>query len=706
MRRNELANDILKALTTQQLPPMLQIPSMCKGCRHLDVCTIYHKALGGDTESSGLGDVFDSHVHHFSNAHGVFLRHWDRLIDLEAKEMQLVKKDLWHSRNLKSDDCTGCLSSLVLDELPHQKSHKENRFVYHFVCRHSPASNLNGSDRNPISAASSLTKDLDCTLKCGDYVILSTESGHQIVASGVIVEISPVRVSVSFSKCLRLPGGNLSSMTEKLFQEVWRIDKDEVMTSFSIMRFNLIQIFLQNEQSSHLRKMIVDLAAPRFDSGCIFSQDPAISYVWSEKSLNDDQRRAILKILTAKDYALILGMPGTGKTSTMVHAVKALLMRGASILLTSYTNSAVDNLLIKLKSQSIDFVRIGRHESVHEEIKGHCFSGMNLSSIEEIKVKFDKVKVVAVTCLGITSPFLSGKKFDVCIIDEAGQTTLPVSLGPLMFASTFVLVGDHYQLPPLVQSAEARENGMGISLFCILSEAHPHAISPLQSQYRMCESIMGLSNALVYGDRLRCGSPEVANAKLKFSRPNASCSSWLKAVLNPGRPVIFVNTDLLPAFEARDHKTVNNPMEAYIIAEITDGLVNNGIEAKDIGIITPYNSQANLIRHACIASVETHTIDKYQGRDKDCILVSFVRSNENPRKCSSSLLADWHRINVALTRAKKKLIMVGSCRTLSKVPMLKLLIDKVDEQSGVMNMSKKDINHKAVLKRCSQIRSS
>ncbi|KAK6234466.1 hypothetical protein QUC31_006872 [Theobroma cacao] len=705
MRRNELANDILKALTTQQLPPMLQIPSMCKGCRHLDVCTIYHKALGGDTESSGLGDVFDSHVHHFSNAHGVFLRHWDRLIDLEAKEMQLVKKDLWHSRNLKSDDCTGCLSSLVLDELPHQKSHKENRFIYHFVCRHSPASNLNGSDRNPISAASSLTKDLDCTLKCGDYVILSTESGHQIVASGVIVEISPVRVSVSFSKCLRLPGGNLSSMTEKLFQEVWRIDKDEVMTSFSIMRFNLIQIFLQNEQSSHLRKMIVDLAAPRFDSGCIFSQDPAISYVWSEKSLNDDQRRAILKILTAKDYALILGMPGTGKTSTMVHAVKALLMRGASILLTSYTNSAVDNLLIKLKSQSIDFVRIGRHESVHEEIKGHCFSGMNLSSIEEIKVKFDKVKVVAVTCLGITSPFLSGKKFDVCIIDEAGQTTLPVSLGPLMFASTFVLVGDHYQLPPLVQSAEARENGMGISLFCILSEAHPHAISPLQSQYRMCESIMGLSNALVYGDRLRCGSPEVANAKLKFSRPNASCSSWLKAVLNPGRPVIFVNTDLLPAFEARDHKTVNNPMEAYIIAEITDGLVNNGIEAKDIGIITPYNSQANLIRHACIASVETHTIDKYQGRDKDCILVSFVRSNENPRKCSSSLLADWHRINVALTRAKKKLIMVGSCRTLSKVPMLKLLIDKVDEQSGVMNMSKKDINHKAVLKRCSQIRS-
>ncbi|XVF41374.1 hypothetical protein PTKIN_Ptkin01aG0275400 [Pterospermum kingtungense] len=704
MRRNELANGILKALTTQQLPPMLQIPSMCKGCRHLDVCTLYHKAFGGDTEGSGLGDIFGSHVHHFSDAHGVFLRHWDRLIDLEAKEMQLVKKEIWHSHNLKSEDFTGCLSSLVLDELPHQKSHKENRFVYHFVRRDSSVSNLSGADRNSIKAASSLTKDLDCTLKSGDYVILSLESGHQIVASGVIVEISPVHVSVSFSKCLRLPGFNSSSMREKLFQGVWRIDKDEVMTSFSIMRFNLIQMFLENEQSSHLRKMIVDLAAPRFDSGCIFSQDPAISYIRSEKSLNDDQRRAILKILAAKDYALILGMPGTGKTSTMVHAIKALLIRGASVLLTSYTNSAVDNLLIKLKSQSIDFIRIGRHESVHEEVKGYCFSGMNISSVEEIEVKFDQVKVVAVTCLGITSPLLSGKKFDVCIVDEAGQTTLPVSLGPLMFASKFVLVGDHYQLPPLVQSTEARESGMGISLFCRLSEAHPQAISPLQSQYRMCQSIMELSNALIYGDRLRCGSPEVASAKLEFSRPNSSCSSWLKAVLNPNRPVIFVNTDMLPAFEARDNKTVNNPMEASIIAEITNGLVNNGIEAKDIGIITPYNSQANLIRHACIASVETHTIDKYQGRDKDCIVLSFVRSQENPRSCTSSLLGDWHRINVALTRAKKKLIMVGSCRTLSRVPMLKLLIDKVDEQSGILSLSKKDFEHQTVLKRCSQMR--
>ncbi|KAK2650910.1 hypothetical protein Ddye_018399 [Dipteronia dyeriana] len=704
MRRNELANDILKASIMQHLPPMLRNPSMCRGCRHLDVCTIYHKAHGGNTESSGLGDVFDSHVHNLTAAHYVFLRHWDRLIDLEAKETQLLKNEIWRSR-LSGDQSTSCLSSIVLDtsnELLHQKTDKDNRFVYSFVRQDIPSPNSIGSNGESLNAVSFPVNDLVCTLRSGDYVILSTDSGRLAVANGFITDISRSHVSVSFSKRLRLPGSNASSEAHDLFQEVWRINKDEIMSSFSIMRFNLIQLFLQSAQSSQLRKIIIDLEAPRFDSGCIFSQDPAISYIWSEKNLNDDQRRAILKILTAKDYALILGMPGTGKTSTMVHAVKALLMRGATILLTSYTNSAVDNLLIKLKAQSIDFVRIGRHGAVHNEIQGHCLSEMKLNSVEEIKERIDQAKVVAVTCLGITNPLLANKIFDVCIMDEAGQTTLPVSLGPLMFASMFVLVGDHYQLPPLVQSTEARENGMEISLFRRLSEAHPQSISALQSQYRMCRGIMELSNALIYGDRLRCGSSDIANAKIEVSNLKSQ-SWWLKEVLNPSRPVIYINTDMLPAFEEKDQKTVNNPIEGQIVAKITEELVNNGIEGEDIGIITPYNSQVNLIRHALsVSSVEIHTIDKYQGRDKDCIVVSFVRSSEHPKSCTSSLLGDWHRINVALTRAKKKLIMVGSRRTLSMVPLLKLLINKVEEQSGILSVTNKDMDHKGELRRCSQ----
>nr|XP_043625334.1 DNA replication ATP-dependent helicase/nuclease JHS1 [Erigeron canadensis] len=694
MRRNELASDILKASMTQQLPPMLQVPNMCKSCRHLNACTVYHKVHNGSIEGSGLGDVYSSLVNHLTTAHCSFLKKWERLIDLEANELETVKKEMWNSNSWNSTNSNTCLSSIVLDpsdQIPHNKVTQSNRFVYRFVRQVHDT-----KDSNPSSSG----KDLESSLKTGDYVILSTDPDRLVAGRGVIMDLTRINVTVSFSKRLRLPGSS-PKIIHDLRQEVWRIDKDEFTASFATMRFNLIQMFLQDDRSSHLRSMIVDLHAPRYDGGCIFSQDPAVSYIWSEKTLNNDQRKAILKILTAKDYTLILGMPGTGKTSTMVHAVKALLMRGASILLTSYTNSAVDNLLIKLKSQGIDFIRIGREEAVHEEIRGHCINAVDMQSTKDIKQRLDEAKVVAVTCLGITSPLLSDMKFDVCIMDEAGQITLPVSLGPLMFASKFVLVGDHYQLPPLVQSTEARENGMAVSLFCRLSEAHPQAISALQSQYRMCAPVMELSNALIYGDRLRCGSPDVANAKLEYTR-STSCSSWLKKVLDPLNQVIFINTDLVPGLEVKDCKTVNNPLEAYIITEITDKLTCQGIRGEDIGVITPYNAQANLIKQYVLNSVEIHTIDKYQGRDKDCILVSFVRSSNNPKNCKSSLLGDWHRINVALTRAKKKLVMVGSQRTLSYVPILKLLIEKVEEGSSILNMKKDDIDiNKHHLKRCS-----
>ncbi|KAI3905112.1 hypothetical protein MKX01_017358 [Papaver californicum] len=691
IRRNELANDILKASTVQQLPPMLQNSNVCKSCRHLNACLTYHKSHGGNKDSSGLPDLFDAHVEHLTRAHSDFLRHWDRLIDLEANDKLLAKKENWHSQSLRSERSTNGLSSVILDdsnELLCHKSSNDGQFIYHFVRRDLQDPQMT---EETDGSCPSLMGNLECTLKTGDYIILSTKSRRVALAKGVITDIIRSHVSISFSKRLRLPWSKPSSETEDLLQEFWRIDKDEYTASFAITRFNLTQLFLQSTESTRLRKMIVDLE----------SRSGSSLYFMSEKNLNDDQRRAIHKILTVNDYALILGMPGTGKTSTMVHAVKALLMRGASILLTSYTNSAIDNLLIKLKAQGIDFVRLGRYEALHAEIRDHCFSATNTCSVEGIRLRMEQVKVVAVTCIGITNPLLAKKRFDFCIMDEAGQTTLPVSLGPLMFASKFVLVGDHYQLPPLIESTEARETGLGVSLFCRLSEAHPQAISALQSQYRMCSGVMELSNALIYGNRLRCGSSQVANAKLRFSSLK-SRTSWLKEVLDTNRSVVLINTDMLPALEAKDNKRVNNPTEAYIVAEITEELVNRGIIGEDIGIITPYNSQVSLIRRVVgTLSVEIHTIDKYQGRDKDCIIVSFVRSTESPKGCSSSLLGDWHRINVALTRAKKKLIMVGSCKTLSKVPLLRLLIEKVDEYSGILNVSKKDIHHFSELKRCS-----
>ncbi|ERN15260.1 hypothetical protein AMTR_s00056p00216230 [Amborella trichopoda] len=656
MRRNELASDVLKAATSQLLPPMLRSMNMCQSCRHLRVCSIYHKAHGGNMESSGLGDLFNANVGQLTEVQCNFLRQWDRLIDLEAKESQVVRSEIWRMDSCSRERSGGCISSLILDVsngISPSEASSDGQFIYRFIRRDFSLyrSEMDKKDNLDSTSTMSLASVLNSALKCGDHVILSTESGRLAIASGLIYDIGPFYVSVSLSRRLRLPGSKSSSNNAEIFQEIWRIDKDETSFSCTLMRSNLMQLFLPNSQSSHLRNMIVDLKEPIFDRGIIDSQDPVMSYIRNEKNLNYDQRCALYKILAARDYALILGMPGTGKTSTIVHAVKALLMRGSSILLTSYTNSAVDNLLVKLKTQGIDFIRLGRDAAIHDEIKQYSVAAMNIRSVEDMKLKMDQARVVGVTCSGITHPLLANKKFDVCIMDEAGQITLPVSLGPLMLASTFVLVGDHYQLPPLVQNIEARENGMGVSLFCRLSEMHPQAISTLQRQYRMCADIVVLANALIYGHRLQCGSSEVANAKLMVST-SISVKSWIKEALDPNRPVIFINTDSLPAPEAKQNKSMNNPSEAQIVSEITRELLVGGVDGNEIGIIAPYNSQVDLIRHIIdVTSVEIHTIDKYQGRDKDCIVVSFVRSNENWFG-RFSLLGDWHRINVAITRAK------------------------------------------------------
>uniref|UniRef100_A0ACD5UV27 Uncharacterized protein n=1 Tax=Avena sativa TaxID=4498 RepID=A0ACD5UV27_AVESA len=685
MRRNELASEILKASISQSFPPMLQSPSACTGCRHLTSCTIYHKAHGGNTATSGLGDLFDNLVNHLTVAHHEFLKHWDRLIDLEARTSQVKKKEIFLPRQSNSGSKNSAPSFFVLDiknEHSIDSSGKSKRYIYNFV-RQKTHPEIAGHSQPQVES-------LDFSLKCGDCVVLSTQSGRIAVANGSIRDISRSHITVSLSRRLRLPGS--SSLLEQgdLQRELWRIDKDEFSSSFATMRLNLIQLFAQKPQNTKLRKLVVDLEAPRFDSGGLFSQDPALSYIRSLTSLNNDQQRSLHKILAAKDYALILGMPGTGKTYTMVHAVKSLLMRGESILLTSYTNSAIDNLLMKLKAEGVDFIRIGRHEAVHPDVRANCLSATEVQSVDAIKARMDQVQVVGVTCLGVYHPLLAHKKFDTCIMDEAGQITLPVSLGPLMLATKFVLVGDHYQLPPLVQSFEARESGMGISLFWRLSEAHPQAISALRCQYRMSSGIMELSNSLIYGNRLCCGSLEIANAKLKFSGKE-QVNLKFKEILNPDRAVIFANTDQVPALEAKEHKTVNNPTEAHIVSWITKQLLKRGVAQDEIGIITPYNAQADLIRQQVDALVEVHTIDKYQGRDKECIIVSFVRSSENSRASGSSLLGDWHRINVVLTRAKKKLIMVGSAGTLSTIPLLKLLVEKVAERGGLVDLTNKDV---------------
>ncbi|CAM6033109.1 unnamed protein product [Sphagnum compactum] len=694
IRRNDLATNLLSASSTQLLPPMLKNEHICRSCRHLDVCMVYHKEAG-TRETSGLGELFDAHAGHISKAHSAFLQHWDRLIDLEAQDIQVSRSEIWRMPSWQREEQGRCLSCLVLDlSTTPQNSQLSHGSSFEYCFR-----------RATTATTPATCSFLDRPFSCGDHVLLSTDR-HTAVASGVITSINTNSIFISLSRQLRLPKASGVSEVDTLWQEVWRIDKDETASSLALMRYNVLQLFVSTNGDHCRRRLIVDLEAPKFESGALISQDPASLYVKSAADLNNDQKRAIHKILAARDYALILGMPGTGKTSTIVHAVNALLARGASVLLTSYTNSAVDNILLKLKMQNVDFVRVGRTDAIHPELWGHVINGpgMTVANVREMEAMVDKARVVGVTCLGITHAMFGKRKFDVCIVDEAGQITLPVCLGPLRCANTFVLVGDHYQLPPLVRNPEAREKGMTVSLFRRLSEAHPQAVSALQCQYRMCADIMSLCNALIYGNRLRCGSREVATAQLTLSTPPLKhAPQWLHQVLDPCRKVLFLDTDAMAAEETRMRKAIHNVAEASIVIKIVRALVVGGLGISDIGVISPYNAQVDLIQQKAadeaLCPLEVHTVDKYQGRDKECVVVSFVRSN-NLQQTSGSLLGDWHRINVAITRAKKKLVMIGSQSTLSTTPLLRLLVQQVEDMGGLLQLPLGAATSLSDLRRC------
>eukprot|EP00904_Undaria_pinnatifida_P014250 jgi/Undpi1/9956/HiC_scaffold_28.g12410.m1 len=555
-------------------------------------------------------------------------------------------------------------------------------------------------------------------------------------------------------------------------------------------------------------------------------------------ALNEDQRAAVRKLVTAKDYALMLGMPGTGKTWTIAFAVRVLLARGASVLITSYTHSAVDNLLLKLIEEGVPCLRVGRPASVHPGVQPHC---VNYDGSAETTAAYSELvasaKVVGCTCLGVKHPLFSHRRFDYCVVDEAGQISQPVVLAPLRCADVFVLVGDHYQLPPLVTSSEALEAGMSESLFRRLCEAHPTSLQRLSYQYRMNGDVMALCNDLTYSGRLRCGNAQVENQRLVVHnlaaippptapgtpspsaiatggyRPAGSSSSsssdgnnnisrnnsgknaplknpawqgktppckpvvpsatargggapepWLTSVLCPDRRVVFLDTDALSlqdgagggaqlaggggqltgrraqlagegprlaagraplaggggrggggraqlagggaqsgaggsaspwqgviagasrpfvGLEVRSSPsehgeqgggTLVNAVECDLVRLLAWGLDVAGFDLGEVGVISPYRSQVQLLQaelKPSYPSLEINTIDKYQGRDKEVIVVSFVRSNAEGTV--GHLLRDWRRLNVALSRAKRKLVLVGSLRTLSSCAILSSL---------------------------------
>jgi len=671
----QVRNSIAHSLQNRSLPPVLGHSRQCKNCYNIATCMLSHKALeNGTSDSSGVGPLFHTLTGEVRPQDAKFLADWMEMLQLE-EDTAGRRGVFWVDPGRGTESrAKASVRDLACTSREPEVS-KDSRFVYTFA---------------PVGPA---PDGRSSTLDVGDYVLLSREDGHYAVARGFITKAAEAGLSVALR-------GRISQylLRGHSREPLWRVDKSEMGSLVPALRGNLLGMFESgNLQREKLRRLVVDQAPPRFKE----PDGPLSSLLGAgdQQNLNERQVLALERVLGCEDYALILGMPGTGKTTTIALAVKALVAAGKSVLVTAYTNSAVDNIMRKLLQLGVDFVRLRKARSIHPAVQDWSLGGAHkpAETSDEVASSLDGSSVVGCTCFGVRHPLFGKRTFDYCIVDEASQISVPAIMGPLLYAARFVLVGDHYQLPPLVVSKKAEAKGMAVSLFRQLSEAHPSASVALQEQYRMNSSIMHLSNSLIYGGDLRCGNEQVAAGRLSLApgweKALGVSPAWLRDALSPDAPVVFLDTDAVqpPAHESRADGKCWNECEAALAVAIASHLYGAGLRG-EVGFMSPYRGQVALLqermalRHtdstplmggkgerlSQTGGMETLTIDSAQGRDKECIVLSLVRSN--PERECGDLLADWRRLNVALTRAKQKLVLLGSRSTLQEAPLLSELL--------------------------------
>ncbi len=369
---------------------------------------------------------------------------------------------------------------------------------------------------------------------------------------------------------------------------------------------------------------------------------------------NEAQNEAVKLAVGASDVALIHGPPGTGKTYTLARIVRALAERGDRMLLSAFTNRAVDNAIEALEEQGFtDIVRVGTESGIRDDMQSYRLQ--TTGDPAECVDRLQSATVVAATTASCGSRMMRDQTFDTAIVDEAGQLTEPGTLAATTLADRAVLVGDHHQLPPVVQAADEIESDercadLGESLFQRLIESYPDASILLNQQYRMAQRIQAFASREFYDGQLRPATGDVAAQSLD--------------------DLSGVDTDTLPAhltdgvtFLDPEGSAVGNtnPAEAAAVAETVQSYLDAGVSLSDIGVIAPYRAQVAEINKHVPEALTVDTVDRFQGSSKEVIVISFVATGD----LDSPIFEDYRRVNVALTRAKKALVLVGDAAALS-----------------------------------------
>ncbi len=449
--------------------------------------------------------------------------------------------------------------------------------------------------------------------------------------------------------------------------------------------------------------------------------------------LNRTQEDAVNKVLRAKDVAIVHGPPGTGKTTTLVEAIYETLRRENQVLVCAQSNMAVDWISEKLVDRGVNVLRIGNPTRVNDkmlsftyerrfeahpdyemlwairkairELRAHRKRGdekyhQKMERLKERAVElevrinaqlFGEARVIASTLVGSSSRLLEGQKFGTLFIDEAAQALEAACWIPIRRVSRVVFAGDHCQLPPTVKSIAALKGGLGKTLMERIVENRPETVTLLKMQYRMNEEIMRFSSDWFYGNQVE-SAPEV-----KY-----------RSILDLDIPMTWIDTSVFSEYSENSEYSEKSAQPLFheefvgesfgrinkAEAELTLLTLENYFkkigkerileERLDVGIISPYRVQVQYLRRLLKKKewarpfrhlISVNTVDGFQGQERDIILISLVRSNDEGQ---IGFLRDLRRMNVAITRARMKLIILGDASTMTRHPFYKKLYEYIE----------------------------
>ncbi|CAL4917765.1 unnamed protein product [Urochloa decumbens] len=540
------------------------------------------------------------------------------------------------------------------------------------------------------------------------------DAGSASLGQGVVYRLKDSSITVAFDD---IPEDGLNSplRLEKLANEV----------TYRRMKDALIQLSkaVQTGPCANLVPVLFGEKAP------MRSKD-AMKFSPFNKNLDDSQKDAISKALGSRDVFLLHGPPGTGKTTTIIEIILQEVKRGSKILACAASNIAVDNIVERLARYRTKLVRLGHPARLlpqvldsaldaqvlradNSSLAGDIRKEMKVLNSKLLKAKDRNTKrdirkelktlakeerkrqqlavtdvlknadVVLTTLTGASSKKLNGITFDLVVIDEAAQALEVACWIALLKGPRCILAGDHLQLPPTIQSVEAEKKGMGKTLFERLTEAYGEEItSMLTVQYRMHEHIMTWSSKELYNNKIKAHSSVAGHMLYDLEEVTTSSST------EP--TIILIDTTGCDMEEVKDEEeSTMNEGEAAVSIAHAKLLVESGVHASDIGIITPYAAQVTCLKmmrnkDAKLKDLEISTVDGFQGREKEAIIISMVRSNS---KKEVGFLSDHRRMNVAVTRARRQCCLVCDVETVTSDKFLKRLVEYFEENGEYLSAS-------------------